>query len=236
MTASLALYQELNLPLPWNPAKGRLPLIIYGGSSAVGAFAIKLAVLSNIHPIAAVAGKGGDFTRSLLDESKGDVVIDYRKGHDHIVNELRKVVGNDATRAFDAVSEKGSTQAIGEVLGQGGQIATVLTPEMVVGGRVDTGQAQILFTLVGRVHPDSPSRLTDDRSALLGDPEFGAVFFHFIGLALAQRRLSGHPVEVVDKGLLNGVETALGLLQGGKLSAKKAVIRIATHEWYEKIY
>lgn len=228
MTASLALYQELNLPLPWNPAKNRMPLIVYGGSTAVGAFAIKLAVLSNIHPIAAVAGKGEAFARSLLDESKGDVVIDYRKGHKHMVNELRRSVGTDVTRAFDAVSQKGSIAAIDEVLGKGGKIATVLSPEMVVGGRVDSGHAEILFTLVGRVHQNSSSRLNDDPLVQLGNPEFGAVFFNFIGLLIAQRRLNGHPFDVVDGGL-NGLQTALGLLEDGKLSARKAVLRICAN-------
>jgi NADPH:quinone reductase-like Zn-dependent oxidoreductase len=51
MTAAIALYQQHKLPLPWLPAKEKIPLIVYGGSSAVGAFAIKLAKLSKISPI-----------------------------------------------------------------------------------------------------------------------------------------------------------------------------------------
>ena len=167
MTASLGLYQELGLPLPWNRATTRLPLIVYGGSTAVGAFAIKLAVLSNIHPIAAVAGSGAPFVQSLLDESKGDVVIDYRKGQEHLVNELRKAVGNDVKHAFDVVSDKGSIAALDQVLVKGGSIATVLTPDMVVGGRADSGHTDILFTLVGRVH-----------EKLSGNSDFGTIFFH----------------------------------------------------------
>ncbi len=58
MTASLALYWTLQLPQPWTPAINPNPLLVYGGSSAVGAFAIKLAIASNLHPIIAVAGAG----------------------------------------------------------------------------------------------------------------------------------------------------------------------------------
>ncbi|KAH7020464.1 chaperonin 10-like protein [Ilyonectria destructans] len=232
MTASLGLYQRLGLPLPWQPATTRLPFIVYGGASAVGAYAIKLAVLSNIHPIVAVAGNGAAFVESLLDKSKGDAVIDYRKGDDHVVEELRKAAGSDLRFAFDAVSEKGSIANLDKVLAKDGQIATVLTPDMVVGGRTDSGHTEILFTLVGTVHSDVPEE-AQAAGAKLGDKEFGAVFFPFLGRGLAEGWFRGHPFEVVSHGL-DGLETALGLLQGGKLSAKKAVLRIDDTKGVEK--
>lgn len=49
MTAALGLYQRLGLPVPWFPAQKRLPLVVYGAASAVGAFAVKLATLSVCH-------------------------------------------------------------------------------------------------------------------------------------------------------------------------------------------
>jgi NADPH:quinone reductase-like Zn-dependent oxidoreductase len=48
MTAAVGLYQRLGLPEPWNATMTKTPLIVYGGSGAVGAYAIKLAQLSNI--------------------------------------------------------------------------------------------------------------------------------------------------------------------------------------------
>lgn len=224
MTASLGLYQRLGLPLPWKPATTRLPFIVYGGAGAVGAYAIKLAVLSNIHPIVAVAGNGVSFAESLLDKSKGDTVIDYRKGNDHVVEGLRTAAGSDVRFAFDAVSEKESIANLDRVLAKGGQIATVLTPDMVVGGREDSGHTKILFTLVATVHSDVPEE-AQSAGQKLGDSEFGAMFFPLLGRGLAEGWFTGHPFEVVDGGL-DGLEAALGLLQGGKLSAKKAVLRI----------
>jgi len=41
MTAALGLFQELDLPTPLHPATEKIPVVIYGGSSAVGAFALK---------------------------------------------------------------------------------------------------------------------------------------------------------------------------------------------------
>lgn len=220
MTASLALYQKLNIPLPWNRATARLPLVIYGGSTAVGSYAIKLARLSNIHPIIAIAGNGSSYVETLLDKSKGDVTIDYRKGQDHIVEEVRKAAGGVVTHAVDAVSESGSITTLGKALGEGGKIATVLTPEMALTGKEDPGKSEVLFTMVGTVHQDLPA------DAVLDDRQFGAIFFPFLGQGLAEGWFKGHPYEVVAGGL-DGLQHVLELLEQGKVSAKKLVLRIS---------
>lgn len=220
MTAALGLFEKLDLPLPGKPATTPTPLIVYGGASAVGAYAIKLATLSNIHPIVSVAGNGIPYVESLLDKSKGDTVIDYRKGNDHVVEELRKAAGTDVIYALDAVSEKGSVGNLGKVLAEGGRIATVLTPEMANAAKEDAGKADVLFTLVGTIHAGAPP------GAKFGDREFGTVFYPFLGLGLAEGWFQGHPYEVIEGGL-DGLQKAIGLLQDGKLSAKKAVFRIA---------
>jgi NADPH2:quinone reductase len=36
MTAALGLHLRLDLPEPWKPAKEKIPLVVYGGASAVG--------------------------------------------------------------------------------------------------------------------------------------------------------------------------------------------------------
>ena len=128
MTAALGLYQRLKLPLPWLPAQERLPLVVYSASSAVGAFAVKLAALSNIHPIIAVAGRGTAYVETLLDKSQGDVIIDYRQGNDHVVKELEIILtGEKLLYAFDAVSDKGSFQNLMKVMDhEKGRIALVL--------------------------------------------------------------------------------------------------------------
>jgi threonine dehydrogenase-like Zn-dependent dehydrogenase len=89
-TAALALYRELGLPPPWAPRALPLPgpLLIYGGSTAVGAFAIKLARAANLHPIVAVAGGGLDLVASLLDPAAGDVALDYRNGPEQLRRDM----------------------------------------------------------------------------------------------------------------------------------------------------
>jgi NADPH:quinone reductase-like Zn-dependent oxidoreductase len=212
MTAALGLYQQLKLPLPWSPAEKPTPLVVYGGASAVGAFAIKFAKLSNIHPIIAVAGKGAPFVEDLLEPSKGDT--------DVVRSKIRAAAnGAPVHHAFDAVSEKGSHVNLGAALTKPGAITTVLPTES---DEAADGIA-IRRTMVGSVH------MPPAEGKALGDKEFGAAFFQFIGRGLAQGWFSGHPYEV-RKGGLGGVEGALKDLEAGKASAVKYVVRIAETE------
>ncbi|KAJ6158414.1 hypothetical protein N7485_011240 [Penicillium canescens] len=217
MTAALGLYQKLKLPLPWSPAEKPTPLVVYGGATAVGAFAIKFAKLSNIHPIIAVAGKGVPFVEDLLEPSKGDTVVDYREGDDAVRSKIRAAAnGAPVHCAYDAVSEKGKPCA---ALTKPGAITTVLPTES---DEAADGIA-IRRTMVGSVH------MPPAEGKALGDKEFGAAFFQFIGRGLAQGWFSGHPYEV-RKGGLGGLEGALKDLEAGKASAVKYVVRIAETE------
>ncbi|GES58886.1 GroES-like protein [Aspergillus terreus] len=218
MTSAVALYQHLRLPVPWQPASSPLPLVIYGGASAIGAYAIQLARRSNIHPIIAVAGRGIPFVEGLLDRSKGDAVIDYRQGDDAVISGIRAAlaaVGQDEVKvAYDAVSEKGSYVNLSRVIAPGGKIALVLPakkyPEI-----PDTVQQETLS--VGEVH-GTPT-----------DQDFGHVFFRLIEKGLRDGWFKPHPHVVVPGGL-GGLQQALTDLKEGKASAVKYVVRIAETE------
>ncbi|KGO77432.1 Polyketide synthase, enoylreductase [Penicillium italicum] len=220
MTAALGLYQELKLPLPWAPADKPTPLVVYGGASAVGAFAIKFAQLSNIHPIIAVAGKGAPFVETLISREKGDTIIDYREGDDAVLSGI-KAASKDTPihHAYDAVSEKGSYVTLGAALDAPGKITVILPVE------ADKVKEQISIhrTMVGSVHTPPAE------GQALGDKEFAAAFYQFIGRGLAQGWFSGHPYEV-RKGGLGGLEGALKDLEAGKASAVKFLIKIAETE------
>lgn len=115
MTAAIGLYLRMSLPNPYMPAPEaqKNPIVVYGAASAVGAFAIKLAALSGLHPIICVAGRGAEFVSSIIDKAKGDAIVDYRKGDEMVVSGIRKalaVAGCPQTvdYVFDAISENGS--------------------------------------------------------------------------------------------------------------------------------
>lgn len=99
------------MPQPWVPAEDPTPLVIYGAASLVGAFAVKLASLSNIHPIYAVAGRGTELVGLLPDSSKGGRVIDYRKGPDFVTTEIQRLAPK-LEYAIDAISTPDTTSII----------------------------------------------------------------------------------------------------------------------------
>jgi NADPH2:quinone reductase len=222
MTAALGLYQRLELPLPFRPATEPIPLVIYGGSSAVGAFAIKLAQASNIHPIIAVAGKAANFVEGLIDRSKGDTIVDYRKGDDAVVEGIKSALGGKKLlHAYDATAEGSTGMNISKVLEKNG-IVTAVLPTIKVADGVDLRQ-----TMVGSVHqPTSPTGDKFGEKRALGDAEFGSIFFPLFTRGLAHGWFTPHPYEVVPGGL-EGLETALKNLEAGKASAVKYVVRIA---------
>lgn len=162
MTAALGLCQALRLPLPWSPGDKPTPLVVYGGASAVGAFAIKFAQLSNIHPIIAVAGNGAPFVETLINREKGDTIIDYREGDDAVYSGIKAASKETPIHhAYDAVSEKGSYVTLGAALDAPGKITVVLP--------VETGKVKehisIHWTMVGSVHmpPAEGQTLGDKR-------------------------------------------------------------------------
>ena len=229
MTAAIGLYSNLQLPMPWQPATTKVPLIVYGASSAVGAFAIKLANRSNIHPLIAIAGSGKDFVETLLDRSRGDCVIDYRQGKDHLISAIQEALRQAGLSrvdyAFDAISEHGSFQTLSSVLASGGHI-TLVRPEedyASISQEIVTS-----MTYVGLVHT-GPLPLAHLRSIRYKAPtrgkDFGHTFFNLFALGLKEKWFSGHPYEIVPGGL-SGVQTALSNLRQGKASAVKYVVRI----------
>lgn len=220
MTSALGLYQRLGLPPPFRPATSSTPLVIYGGGSAVGAFAIKLAKASNIHPIIAIAGKSKSFVEGLLDTSKDDVYVDYRDGHEGVVSKIKEALnGQPLLYAYDAISEKGTTSSLLEVLDPNGAITTILPTK-------EEDDKRVKRTMVGSVHdPQLPFAAKDIKDRQPGDPEFAAAYFALFSRGLAHGWFSGHPYEVVEDGL-GGVSKALKDLRDNKASGVKYVMRI----------
>lgn len=228
MTAAIGLYRRLKgLPLPWHPTTTPTPLIVYGAASAVGAYAIKLAQLSNIHPLICVAGRGTDFVETLISRAKGDVILDYREGDEKLVQNLKSAIdkaGGKVEYAFDAISEHGSYQNICKVLDhQTGQITLILPGRDFSAIPSSIKQS---ITLVSDVHASSDQiQFQKETGSNTGNTDFGFLMFRFFGRGLQEGWFRGHPHEVVPGGLA-GVSGALKNLKDGKASAVKYVFKL----------
>ena len=231
MTAAVGLFIRLGLPEPWLAAahpttKPKGGILIYGAASAVGAFAIQLARKAGLHPILCVAGNGIPFVESLLDKSKGDVVVDYRKGNESVVAELKRAIpsGTVLNHAFDCVSEapKGSFAncvALLDHSASASQLTTVLPADPEKHGI--PASIGLSRTAVGSVHQPEAR-------------DFGTAWFRLFAQGLQDGWFKAHPYEVLPGGLA-GVETGLQNLQNGKASAVKYVYRLGETEGVAKL-
>ena len=219
MTAAIALYVDMKLPLPYGVVEPkdekRTPILIYGVTSAVGAFAAKLARLSGLYPIIGIAGRAGDYAQTLVDH-----VVDYRQGDDAAVARVEEILnqeglGNKITHVFDAISEGGSLETTLRFLDENrGIVSTVLPPSLFAKDpktfKYPPGVTAINST-VPRVHSTHE--------------DFGYLWCRYFGKLLADGRLKPHPFEVVPGGL-HGVLIGLQKLRDGKASAIKYVYNV----------
>ncbi len=212
-TAVISMYADLGLPQPWTPAKESIPFIVYGASSSVGAAAVQLAKLSNIHPIIAVAGQSQTFVSTLIDPSKGDIVVDYRGGDQAAVSALKKAVGGlKVYHCLDAISEGSSNYIVSEALHDGGIISTVL--QWSNDGRIKSTVNHVQSS-VGQVHG--------------GFKDLGFVFSRYLTRILQRGAFKPHPYRIIPGGLA-GIESALTDLRAGKAHGFKYVFRIGETE------
>jgi NADPH2:quinone reductase len=209
MTAAIGLHLRLGLPEPWRPATEPTPLVVYGGAAAVGAYVIKLARLANIHPIIAVAGRAEKFVEGLIDRSKGDTIVDYRKGDEAVVSGIKDALkGQKLHYAFDATSEHNSYTNIVQVLEAAGHLTLVLPGKKYEGIPESVHKTE---TMVGSAHKD--------------DKNFAHIYFRYLARGLAEGFFTPHPHEVVPGGL-EGVEKGLRNLKEGKASGVKYVFKV----------
>ncbi|KAG9010811.1 hypothetical protein FRB94_009718 [Tulasnella sp. JGI-2019a] len=204
-TAAQGLFHRLKLPQPWLPAKEPLPVLIWGGSTSVGMYAIKLAKLSGLLVAATASPRNHD----LLKKFGADIVFDYRDPEAPRL--IKEWSHGKITSALDAISEKDSTQLCAKAFGEaGGKIASV---GLVLG---DHGVANVEVVQIQVGAGNNPARPT----------EFALMSEWYRRLPQYLSELNGIPLKVWDGGL-DGVSEALDYMKAGKVSAEKVIINIA---------
>ncbi|KAF2117186.1 chaperonin 10-like protein [Lophiotrema nucula] len=219
-TAALALYSDMDVSPPYlskeqEGSGEKTPIILYGVTTAVGAFAAKLARLSGLHPIIGVAGRAASFARDL-----SDYVVDYRAGEDSIVSAIEDILAKEGLDrkvryGFDCVNEQGSLETTLRLIDtNGGQICTVLPPSLFSRTKENFKWPEGVKG-TNTACPQVQTTLKD----------FGYIWARLFSRLLADGRLTAHPYEVIPGGL-NGILIGLQKLRNGEASALKYVYRI----------
>lgn len=98
--AFVALFDVLALPAPWQDGEPRpSSLLIVGGGSNCGKFAVQLAKLAKIQNIIVVGGE-----ESLLKKLGATHVFDRHLAEDAVVAKVREAAENELSYALDAVN------------------------------------------------------------------------------------------------------------------------------------
>jgi len=115
-TAWLALFSKtlLNIPRQSNPE----PVLVWGGSSSVGQYAIQLAVWQGLKVITTCSPKNFDLVKKLGAEKA------FNYSDDNVVDEIKKAAPN-LTYVFDTIGSKDSSAAAGKAVSGQGKFCTV---------------------------------------------------------------------------------------------------------------
>lgn len=108
-TAAQSLFNKLDLPYPIKSnaetSKGAQQswILIYGGSSSVGLFAVQLAKFAGYNVVATSSPRNFD----LVKEYGADVVVDYHDA-EAAIQEIKEATSSTLTVALDCISEADS--------------------------------------------------------------------------------------------------------------------------------
>jgi NADPH:quinone reductase-like Zn-dependent oxidoreductase len=119
------LHETLGLPSPFDARSGpQRSILIWGGASSVGQYAIQFAKLGGFRVITTASPKNFNLVKDL----GADEVFEY--GDENVVEKIRAYTGNALEIAFDTISE-GQTpkQVTGAIGDKGGRVAIILPYE-----------------------------------------------------------------------------------------------------------
>ena len=124
-TALQCLHETLELPSPFDARSGpQRSILIWGGATSIGQYAVQFAKLGGFHVIATASPKNFDLVKGL----GADEVFDYRD--EGVVQKIRAATDNALDIAVDAVSEgKTPEQVTGAIGDKGGKVAIVVPYE-----------------------------------------------------------------------------------------------------------
>ncbi|TFY70031.1 hypothetical protein EVG20_g2901 [Dentipellis fragilis] len=219
--AAFTALHGLNLiaDIPKRAPLGGRAVLVWGGSSSVGQFAIQLAHIAGYKVIATASPKNHALIKSL----GAEVAIDY---HDvDVIEQIIAVSGRDGVDyVFDAISEGGSIELAAKTLRKDGPRRLALVLPLDVSN----------FDPSVDYYFSAPAALFGHDIVFAGiylarnkaEFELGVDFFENAARWLEEGRLKPNPVTVRPGGL-SGVQAGLEFMKAGKVSGTKLVYRVA---------
>ena len=215
VTALQCLHETLELPSPFEARstaeQPHRTILIWGGASAVGQYAVQFAKLCGLRVLTTASSKNFDLVKGL----GADEVFDYRD--EGVVEKIRAATGNALDIAIDTISEgKTPAQVTGAIGDKGGKVAIILPYES------PRPTVKVTFSMVPdllrRVRSVLPSLFVYGSSPLKGTD--GKWYFDLLKQILATGKIKPVPVFIQPNGLA-GVKDGLQYMQDGKVSRRR---------------
>ncbi|KIJ60387.1 hypothetical protein HYDPIDRAFT_170285 [Hydnomerulius pinastri MD-312] len=208
-TAAVGLYSEklgAGLTPPWaQGGKGKYsgkPILIVGGSSSVGTYAIQLARESGFSPIITTASPAHEsYLKSL---GVTDFISRHLSGEE-LTAALNKVTKAPVEIVFDAISLPETQQAAWTALAQNGTLILTLQPVV----KEDQGKGRRVVATHGSPHAQANQAL-------------GQASWKILEEWLKTGVIKPNRFEVLPNGL-NGIDEGLQRMRAGKVSGTKLV-------------
>ncbi|GAA5858840.1 hypothetical protein JCM8547_005008 [Rhodosporidiobolus lusitaniae] len=216
-TAIQALYFRLKLNPPSNPTTKGEPVLVWGGSTSVGLYAVQLLKLSGYTVIATASEKNFDLVKDFGAEavySYSDPDVSSKIAADHPTLSL----------ALDTISEKGTTVSIAKALSSAagkGHVVTLLPVKD--DGLKEFAEVKVeptlVYTVLGKAFSMGPTEYPvseEDKKQMeewLAGP---------LPQLFGTGQLRSNPL-LKREGGLEGIEEGLEFLKAGKNSAQKLV-------------
>ncbi|CAL1717209.1 unnamed protein product [Somion occarium] len=213
-TAATGLYGKVQpsggagLTPSWTPeGRGKYagqPLVVFGGSSSVGQYAIQLAKLSGFSPIITTVSS---YNVELVKSLGATHTIDRHLSSREIANEVKKITSEPVKVIYDAISLSETQDAAYDVLASGGILIIVL------GAKVDKD----------KITPDKKIIGTHGSCYSPVNRELGISLCSHLTELVASGDIKPNASEVVPGGLTS-ISKALDRLANNAISGKKLVV------------
>ncbi|KAI0483727.1 putative alcohol dehydrogenase [Xylaria cf. heliscus] len=219
MTVGQGMYNRLKLPLPTEPAKEPFPILIYGGSTAMGMAGIQFAKRSGLTVITTCSPHNFDLVKSL----GADAAFDYKSPT--CSADIRKHTNNGLKYSWDCTGEGAAVCAAAMSDSDEGSYGTIMPADL-----------ELLKQTNPKVHGQDFFRGYDTMGEWYcwvgetpiepdqAEMEFYRSFLELTQPLLEDGRIKPLPAVLNKTGTgLDGVLKGLKEMEDGKISGKKFV-------------
>ncbi|ODQ54598.1 GroES-like protein [Saitoella complicata NRRL Y-17804] len=211
-TAYQALHQRLGISIPGSLEKA---VLVWGGATSVGCFAIQLAKLAGATVIATASPDQWEYLKGL----GADVCVDYKDPE--VVKKVKDAAGeNGVTYGLDCISEEQTVKAATSCFTGSGKLITLLGTPRIANSNPDqvTVQPTLVYTILGRAfemrdheYPASPE-----------DRRVAEQLYEELPEWIQSGKVKPNTTRIVEGGL-DGILRGFEEMKSGKVRGEKLV-------------